>query len=166
LFLKAVEAWKNWKAGQPEPTIAFEVNGKPQQITISRACGLLRNCTDFLPEIVRQDLKDCGLYFECKTCLSAARAMKYDIQHGEVGDRHDTTTVERLPAGAVLEHKTSPHKISRMLIVEPARNEEIRVCWTSFGGIFTPHPFKSDLNRAGHWGPTDAPYWRYKKRIA
>jgi hypothetical protein len=35
--------------GEPEPTVEYEIGYEPRQIPISRACGLVWNCTDILP---------------------------------------------------------------------------------------------------------------------
>jgi hypothetical protein len=45
MFREAIEAFMKWKTGEPEPKIEYG----ERQITISRACGLLWNCTDILP---------------------------------------------------------------------------------------------------------------------
>jgi hypothetical protein len=48
-FLAAVEAFYRWRRGQPEPTVEYEINYVPHEIPISRACGLVWNCSDILP---------------------------------------------------------------------------------------------------------------------
>jgi hypothetical protein len=48
-FLEAVEAFIGWNGVGPEPTVQFEVNYEPRQVTLSEACGLVWNCTDVLP---------------------------------------------------------------------------------------------------------------------
>jgi len=48
-FLAAIEAFYHWDDGEPEPTVPFEINYEPVEIPISKACGLVWNCTDILP---------------------------------------------------------------------------------------------------------------------
>lgn len=45
----AFGAWMDWNAGEPEPTVEFEVNYVPHEIPISQALGLVWNCTDIVP---------------------------------------------------------------------------------------------------------------------
>jgi hypothetical protein len=45
----AFEAWIDWDGKSPEPTVEFEIQYQPQEITLSRACGLVWNCTDIVP---------------------------------------------------------------------------------------------------------------------
>jgi hypothetical protein len=46
--LDAFEAWMDWDRVMPEPTVEYEIRHVPHQITISRACGLVWNCTDIV----------------------------------------------------------------------------------------------------------------------
>ena len=48
-FRAAIEAFYHWNDGEPEPTVTFEINYEPVEIPISKACGLVWNCTDILP---------------------------------------------------------------------------------------------------------------------
>ena len=51
-FLEALESYVHcWEESEPEPVI--EVRG--QEHSISEVCGLLWNCTDFLPRGARED---------------------------------------------------------------------------------------------------------------
>ena len=50
-FLNAIEAYMEWNAGEPEPTVQHEVNYEPREIPISKACTLVWNCTDVMPGI-------------------------------------------------------------------------------------------------------------------
>jgi hypothetical protein len=45
----AFEAWLLWDGKSPEPTVEYEIQYEPHQIPISRACGLVWNCTDIVP---------------------------------------------------------------------------------------------------------------------
>jgi hypothetical protein len=45
---EAFEAFCGWNLRGPEPTVTYEINYIPRQIPISRACGLVWNCTDIL----------------------------------------------------------------------------------------------------------------------
>jgi hypothetical protein len=73
-FLKAIEAYQDWDSG-PEPTVEFEINYEPVQITISQACGLVWNCTDILPGTDYQSLQDCGIEPKRQTYAGAAHAL-------------------------------------------------------------------------------------------
>jgi hypothetical protein len=46
--IAAFDAWLEWDRTGPEPTVEFEVNYEPRQITISRALGMVWNCTDIV----------------------------------------------------------------------------------------------------------------------
>jgi hypothetical protein len=45
----AFQAWLDWDGAAPEPTVEYEIGYVPHQILISRACGLVWNCTDIVP---------------------------------------------------------------------------------------------------------------------
>jgi hypothetical protein len=94
LFMEAVEAWKNWNDGEPEPTLVLEpqlefegnpgatdrnAKRKPRTLTISQVCGLLWNCSDILPGGFFRDLQDCGLELKRQTYACAVRAIKQAI---------------------------------------------------------------------------------------
>jgi len=44
----AFEAWLAWDGG-PEPAVEYEIGYVPRLIPISRALGLVWNCTDIVP---------------------------------------------------------------------------------------------------------------------
>jgi hypothetical protein len=48
-FCAAVAAFYHWERGEPEPTVEYEIHYVAHSIPISRACGLVWNCTDVLP---------------------------------------------------------------------------------------------------------------------
>jgi hypothetical protein len=73
-FGDAVEAFVDWDGTGPEPTIEFEVNYKPRQITLSEACGLLWNCTDIMPSEMVSRLEEVEL--KSLTYAAGARAMR------------------------------------------------------------------------------------------
>jgi len=73
-FCAAVDAFNDWKPGEPEPTVQFEVDYKPRQMLISQICGLLWNCTDIIPgEYFRYLAGD--LEIGRQTYAACARAM-------------------------------------------------------------------------------------------
>jgi hypothetical protein len=51
MFLNAIEAYRNWNPGEPEPTVELEVNYEPRSISLSQACGLMWPCNDIVPNI-------------------------------------------------------------------------------------------------------------------
>jgi hypothetical protein len=67
LFWKAFDAYRDWQNGEPEPTCLIHY-----QEPISRACALLSNCTDILPENTIAMLR--ALDFEVKSGTYAAAA--------------------------------------------------------------------------------------------
>ena len=73
--LNAVKAFLDWQAGGPEPTVEYEVHYVPRPIKISKACGLLWNCTDILPGGAFQDLEYAGVELKRQTYAAAAHAM-------------------------------------------------------------------------------------------
>jgi len=74
-FCSAVEAFAKRKNGEPEPTVEFEVNYVPRPVTISKACGLVWNCTDILPGWYARLLEDSGVEFRRQTYAAAVHAM-------------------------------------------------------------------------------------------
>jgi hypothetical protein len=74
-FLAALEAYRDWKDGEPEPTVDFEVNYEPRPIPISKAAGLVWNCSDILPRDAVEDCEYTDLMIGRRTYASAARAM-------------------------------------------------------------------------------------------
>jgi len=73
-FQGAVDAFMQWRLGEPEPSVEFELNYTPRKISISAACGLVWNCADQLPRYYVEELKGAGLSVS-GTYASAARAM-------------------------------------------------------------------------------------------
>jgi hypothetical protein len=79
-FLAAVDAFMAWNDG-PEPTVEHEIHYEPHQIPISRACGLVWNCTDIIPGFAFQQLRDdARLDVKRRTYAACARAMRSHIQ--------------------------------------------------------------------------------------
>jgi len=74
-FLAAIEAYLNWRPGEPKPTVEHEVRYVPRQISISAACGLVWNCNDCLPGREADRLLDDRLPMKSRTFAAAARAM-------------------------------------------------------------------------------------------
>jgi hypothetical protein len=75
-FCAAVDAFLNWKPGQAEPMVEYEVNYEPHLIPISRACTLVWNCTDIAPSVLVQELcDDAQLEMKSSTYAACARAI-------------------------------------------------------------------------------------------
>jgi hypothetical protein len=79
--MAAFEAWLGWDYSDPEPTVEYEIHYEPHQISISRACGLVWNCTDIVPgwiidEIVVNEL----LPIKSRTYAAVARAIIEDMR--------------------------------------------------------------------------------------
>jgi hypothetical protein len=76
-FLAAIDAYIDWQDDGPEPTVEFEVGYVPRQIPISRACGLVWNCSDTLDSDVWRQLEDLDIRSEMntRTYAAAARAL-------------------------------------------------------------------------------------------
>ncbi len=64
----AFEAWIAWDGQGPEPTVEYEINYVPRDIPISRACGLVWNCTDIVG----------GSVFDCLQDALQARQRSFD----------------------------------------------------------------------------------------
>jgi len=85
MFLAAIEAFMEWNEGEPEPTVTYEVDYEPREITISEACGLLWNCKDILPGGDYSWLTGhAGLEIKRQTYAAAARAMLEAIKSKKV----------------------------------------------------------------------------------
>jgi hypothetical protein len=74
-FIAAIGAFHEWGDGEPEPMVEFEINYKPIQISISKACGLFWNCTDILPggDVYALELR--GIEPKRRTYAGAAHAL-------------------------------------------------------------------------------------------
>jgi hypothetical protein len=75
-FTNAVDEFLNWKPGEAEPLVEYEVNYEPRSIPISRACTLVWNCTDIAPGYLVFELRnDAQLEMKSSTYAACARAM-------------------------------------------------------------------------------------------
>jgi hypothetical protein len=95
VFIDAIEAYRDWEPGTPEPTVSYDVRSPAQhpqeffhietrEIPISQACGLVWNCADILPNSNFDTLfRHCGVepIPERQTYASAARALKAAIPY-------------------------------------------------------------------------------------
>jgi hypothetical protein len=79
-FGEAIEAFARWRAGTPEPLVNFEINYVPHAIPISRACGLVWNCTDIVPGCLFDELDAERLGIKRRTYAACARAMLAHIR--------------------------------------------------------------------------------------
>jgi hypothetical protein len=81
-FANAVEAYVAWNGRDPEPTVEYEINYVPRQIPISRACGLVWNCTDIVGGITFDWLNGhLDGAIKRRTYAACARAMLTSIQN-------------------------------------------------------------------------------------
>lgn len=79
--VEAFETWAAWDDIGPEPTVEFEVNYEPRSISLSRAMGLVWNCTDIVPGHVFDTLvTDCEMPIRSRTYAACARAILDDIK--------------------------------------------------------------------------------------
>ncbi len=85
----AFEAWAEWDGFKPEPTVVYEVHYEPHQISISRACGLVWNCTDIVPgslfdvlqETAQSRLRSYEPVIKRRTYAACARSIIADIKN-------------------------------------------------------------------------------------
>jgi hypothetical protein len=84
VFLSAIDAYMDWESGEPEPTVDFVT----RPIPISRACGIVWNCSDILPSGAVDALDQCGIELNRRTYAAAARALSAAIKEQHV--RHET----------------------------------------------------------------------------
>ena len=77
-FCEAVDAYEDWKEGDPEPTVEL----RDKQVLISTVFGLLWNCSDTLPGMVWKQACDLGADEVAKrgTYSAVARWMKPMIE--------------------------------------------------------------------------------------
>ena len=85
MFLDAVDAYLAWEEGEPEPTVDFEVRFVARPITISRACGIVWNCSDILPSGAVDSCESCGIELGRRTYAPAARALLAAIKDQVAG---------------------------------------------------------------------------------
>jgi hypothetical protein len=76
----AFEEWLDWDGRSPLPTVDYEVKYKPQRISLARACGLVRNCTDIVPGMIADPLITEGLPAKSRTYGAIARAILDDLK--------------------------------------------------------------------------------------
>jgi hypothetical protein len=70
----AFHAWLDWDGIGPEPAVPY--NYEPDDlITISRACGLVWNCTDIMPGQLCDWLIEDGLDIKHRTYAACAQAI-------------------------------------------------------------------------------------------
>jgi hypothetical protein len=65
--------------------VEFEVQYVPHNIPISKACGLVWNCTDVLPSIAFDTLEWCGLEPKRRSYAAGARALHAAIRGEQSG---------------------------------------------------------------------------------
>ena len=71
VFLSAIDAYLDWEPGEPEPMVDFVA----RPIPISRACGIVWNCSDILPSGAVSTFDQRGIEINRRTYAAAARAM-------------------------------------------------------------------------------------------
>ena len=81
----AFEALMEWEGQGPEPTVDFEINYEPHPIPISRACGMVWNCTDVVPGDLFDQLRSYmdqfgGKQIKRQTYAACARAILGNIK--------------------------------------------------------------------------------------
>jgi len=58
VFLNAIDAFERWPENGPEPTVLLDgIN-----VSISRVCNLLRNCSDVLPGPACRQIRELALW--------------------------------------------------------------------------------------------------------
>jgi len=80
-FLEAVETFCAWDSKDPAPTVSFEARYKSRKISLSKACGLVWNCSDILPDSVFRDVVALCEFAgvptpQIRTYAAAARALR------------------------------------------------------------------------------------------
>lgn len=77
--LEAFTQWLAWDGKSPEPSVEYEVGYVPRPISITRALGLVWNCTDILPgymfDRIEGELSDFGEAPKRRTYAACARAV-------------------------------------------------------------------------------------------
>lgn len=86
-FLAALDAYRQWTAGEPEPMVEFEIGYEARPILISKAAGLVWNCSDILPASAITTIEMCDLdgLVGRWTYAAAARAMLAQIVAARTG---------------------------------------------------------------------------------
>jgi hypothetical protein len=81
-FADAIEAYVRWQPNEPEPMVDFEVNYEARQIPISKACGLVWNCSDIMPSLLWSIVERTDLLEDVRhrTYGAVARAMHARIK--------------------------------------------------------------------------------------
>jgi hypothetical protein len=78
----AFQAWMDWDGKSPEPTVEYKIHYVPHHISISRACGLVWNCTDTVPgslfDDLQSNLEDVGQTIRRQTYGACAQAILSD----------------------------------------------------------------------------------------
>jgi hypothetical protein len=74
-FLEAVEAYRDWGTGEPEPSVEVSIHYEAVKIPISKIFGKLWFCTDIMPGIDFDSLEYVGIYLKSRTYAAAAHAL-------------------------------------------------------------------------------------------
>lgn len=114
-FVDATEAYARWKDGAPEPTVTL----REQQLSISAVCGLLWNCSDFLPN----DLK---LYLGVEYAKAVHRPDDAPHTYAQ-GARMLKAMVRTHTPSATTAAAAAPEEVARvrkLLITETAKQAE------------------------------------------
>jgi hypothetical protein len=75
-FGEAVDAYESWKHGEPHPAVAV----RGQQLAVALVCGVVWNCSDVMPSLLRSQLEGLGLEFkDAVTYAVGARWLKATI---------------------------------------------------------------------------------------
>jgi hypothetical protein len=78
--IEAFLAWPWWNGEPPEPTVLCQGSRQMQELTLSRACGLVWSCTCTVPNEVIERLRLVGLEIKGNTYAACARAVLRDLK--------------------------------------------------------------------------------------
>ncbi|MGA6936221.1 MAG: hypothetical protein WA796_11590 [Pseudolabrys sp.] len=81
-FLEAIEAWHDWRPGDPEPVVEHGRDIEPSEIMVSQACAWVLGSGTALPDRYGQLLIDAGLSpLQPTYGAAAAKAILEDIRN-------------------------------------------------------------------------------------
>ena len=89
-FLEAIDVYAAWNGQDALPTVVREIKYQPHEISLAKACGLLWNCTDTLPDDAFNTLNQVlEVPVQRQSYAAAARGMLADLKAQEA----DTSVV-------------------------------------------------------------------------
>src|SRR5262245_4008810 len=80
VFDAAIDAYRDWRVGTPEPAILVELGDGPQEMTIGAVCELLQGDSDPISSVTQRALESAGITVQRNTFGDAALQLQRGIE--------------------------------------------------------------------------------------